>query len=68
METGTWRYGASVPDTDWYTATVKYRDTVLLIGTHVHEYNIGADEWIERPERPQQRHGKVAIDVTNRDI
>lgn len=68
LDTGTWRLGASVPDSDWNTSAVKYKDTILLIGTKVHEYSIEEDKWIERPERPHQRHGRFAIDVTDRNI
>ena len=71
LVTGNWFLGATLPSyiTDPFDFSImKCEDTVLILGKHVHKYDIDNDSWIEMEERPQLATGYVALNVTGLDF
>ena len=67
ITTETWITGALLPsylnDTLEFS-TVRYMDTILLVGKRVHIYDITNEAWVEMEEQPAINPKNVVLDVT----
>ena len=67
LTTETWRPGPQLPsylsDTLEFSS-VRYMDTILLVGKRVHIYDIPNEAWVEMEEQPAINPKNVVLDVT----